>query len=53
MSCRVVGAVTLRRFTTEDLDEAFPDDAACLEFLRLMRWPDGIRCRRCERFTKH
>ncbi|MGO9885409.1 MAG: IS1595 family transposase, partial [Solirubrobacteraceae bacterium] len=25
----------------------FPDDAACLDYLEWLRWPDGIRCPRC------
>jgi transposase-like protein len=27
--------------------DMFPTDAACLEYLRLVRWPDGYRCPRC------
>jgi photosystem II stability/assembly factor-like uncharacterized protein/transposase-like protein len=29
------------------------DEDACLEWLKERRWPDGIRCVRCERVTKH
>ena len=25
----------------------FPDDAACLDYLEWLRWPDGMRCPRC------
>lgn len=25
----------------------FPDEAACLDYLEWLRWPDGIRCPRC------
>ena len=25
----------------------FPDDAACLDYLEWLRWPEGIRCPRC------
>jgi transposase-like protein len=25
----------------------FPDDAACLDYLEWLRWPDGVRCPRC------
>ncbi len=43
----------MRHFTTQDLDDFLPDDDACLDYIRLSRWPDGIRCRRCERITRH
>ncbi|HEY5400095.1 MAG TPA: transposase, partial [Trebonia sp.] len=25
----------------------FPDDAACLDYLGWLRWPDGFRCPHC------
>jgi hypothetical protein len=28
-------------------EKRFPDEAACLEALRRVRWPDGFRCPRC------
>jgi len=31
----------------------FPDDAACLEWLRNYLYPDGIFCKLCQRVTKH
>jgi transposase-like protein len=33
--------------TLQEFDEWFPSDAACAEFLRLLRWPDGFRCPAC------
>lgn len=33
--------------TIIELMERFPDEAACVEFLRGLRWPDGFRCPRC------
>jgi len=30
-----------------ELVEWFPDDAACLDYLEWLRWPEGIRCPRC------
>jgi transposase-like protein len=30
-----------------ELMEWFPDEAACLDYLEWLRWPDGIRCFRC------
>ncbi len=31
----------------------FPDDAACLEWLKNYLYPDGIFCQTCQRVTKH
>jgi transposase-like protein len=31
----------------------FPDDAACLEWLKARRWPDGIPCPVCKKITPH
>jgi transposase-like protein len=25
----------------------FPDEAACVDYLEWLRWPDGVRCPRC------
>ena len=30
-----------------DLRAWFPDDAACLDYLAWLRWPDGVRCPHC------
>jgi transposase-like protein len=30
-----------------ELQERFPDDAACLEYLAVSRWPEGCRCPAC------
>jgi transposase-like protein len=30
-----------------DFQERFPDDAACLEYLAALRWPEGFRCPAC------
>lgn len=30
-----------------DLRAWFPDDAACLDYLAWLRWPDGVRCPYC------
>lgn len=30
-----------------ELLEWFPDEAACLDYLEWLRWPDGVRCPRC------
>jgi len=33
--------------TIMEFDERFHDEAACREYLRQVRWPDGWRCGRC------
>lgn len=34
--------------TLLEFPEVFPDERACLAFLRRVRWPRGFRCPRCE-----
>ena len=34
--------------TLLEFEERFPDEAACLEFLRRVRWPKGFVCPRCQ-----
>lgn len=41
------------KYTTKDFDREFPDDASCLEWIKNHRWPDGIRCDKCGKVTKH
>jgi len=41
------------RFTFKDFEQMFPDDAACLEWLRGYLYPDGIYCKLCKDVTKH
>ena len=43
----------MKKYTVRDFLQDFPDDAACLEWLKNYRWPDGIFCEKCERVTKH
>ena len=43
----------MQRYTIKDLDNAFPDDYACLEWIKNHRWPDGIHCKKCQKITKH
>lgn len=40
-------------YTIRDLQEDFPDEEACLEWLINYRFPDGVTCRKCEKVTKH
>jgi transposase-like protein len=41
------------KYTIKDFNREFPDDAACLEFIKNSRWPDGIRCAKCDAITSH
>ena len=41
------------KYTIGSFRQQFPDEDACLEFIKNARWPDGITCARCERITKH
>ncbi|MGH2452623.1 MAG: IS1595 family transposase [bacterium] len=34
----------MERYTVRDFERDFPDDAACLEWLKNYRWPEGIVC---------
>ncbi len=43
----------MERFTFKDFDAMFPDDVACLDWLREYLYPDGIACKVCKRVTKH
>src|SRR5579859_5115914 len=42
-----------QKFTIRDFDAMFPDDAACLEWLKNHLYPDGIHCKKCDKVTKH
>jgi len=42
------------RFTIQDFNRRFPDDAACLDELMKLRFPDGVTyCEKCEQDRKH
>ena len=36
-----------------EFDREFPDDAACLEWLKNRLYPNGIFCPKCQKVTKH
>lgn len=42
-----------QKFTINDFNAMFPNDAACLDWLRGYLYPDGIECKICDRVTKH
>lgn len=42
------------RFTMADFNRQFPDDAACLEFLKEQKYPSGlVPCAKCGKERKH
>jgi transposase-like zinc ribbon protein len=42
------------RYTLRDFNAEFPDDDACLEYIKEQRWPRGItQCAKCGRERKH
>jgi len=43
----------MKKYTTKDFDNEFPDDGSCLEWIKSHRWPDGITCVKCSKVTKH
>jgi len=40
-------------FSMMEFDREFPDDAACLEWLKNRLYPNGIHCPKCDKVTKH
>jgi transposase len=42
-----------RTYTAKQFETQFPNDDACLEWLKNRRWPNGIECPVCKRITKH
>jgi hypothetical protein len=40
-------------FSLSQFMQRFPTDDACLEEIKKSRFPDGIFCERCKRFTTH
>jgi len=43
----------MKKYSIKDFEGDFPDDDACLEWLKNNRWSDGIHCVKCQRITKH
>jgi transposase-like protein len=41
------------KYTGKYFDNEFTDNDACLEWLKIYRWPDGIECPTCKKVTKH
>jgi transposase len=43
----------MQRYPLKAFQAQFPDDAACLEWLKNRLYPEGIYCKKCEAMTKH
>lgn len=43
----------MQKYTITDFKRDFPNDKACLEWLKNNRWPDGIFCQKCGRVMQH
>jgi transposase-like protein len=43
----------MKKYTTKDFDVEFPNDDACLEWIKNHRYPKGVHCIKCEKITKH
>lgn len=41
------------KFTLKDFNNMFPDDNACLEWIKNKQYPNGIECPVCKKVTKH
>lgn len=43
----------MQKVTLRELINRFGTPEQCLEFIKEQRYPDGIRCEKCERVTRH
>ncbi len=43
----------MKKYSTKDFERQFPDDDACLDWLLHARWPDGVKCEKCGKVTRH
>jgi len=52
--CIARGKATEASYTIADFNREFPDDDACLEYIKEQRWPRGVtNCRKCGVERKH
>ena len=43
-----------QKYSVADLHTEFPDDDACLDYIKEQRWPDGVaHCEKCKADRKH
>ena len=43
----------MEKYTIKHFERQFPDEDACLEFIKQARWPDGVHCTKCDKVTGH
>ena len=43
----------MKKYTTTDFENDFPDDDACLDWILRKRWPNGVYCNTCGKVTNH
>ena len=43
----------MEKYTLKQFNDKFPTEDACLDYLKDLRWPDGIHCQRCGEVTAH
>ncbi len=43
----------MKTYTIKDFEKQFPNDDACLDFLKQARFPKGIYCPKCQKITTH
>jgi transposase len=41
----------METYTIKDFEKQFPNDDACLDFLKQARWPNGVTCPKCQKVT--
>ena len=45
--CSIWGSMSIYPENLSELVDMFPSEEACLEYLSMIRWPDGYVCIRC------
>jgi len=43
----------MKTYAIKDFNKQFPNEDACLEYLKQSRWPEGIYCEKCQKVTTH
>lgn len=43
----------MNKYSRDNFKKEFPNDEACLEWLKNSRYPNGISCPKCQKITKH
>ena len=43
----------MHKYSLADLSKRFPTNEICLEEIKRLRYPNGIKCHKCKKTTKH